>query len=878
MGIRTLLFLKSIDCIKYEIDGVTSGFYMRQLKLHAESDFVKVVKVIGQSDQDFGQEENWLVFNRGVPYKDYQLSVEIAFLIADSDFEFGTRPRFHKLQRSTLSVSFPTDKETHLGFLAQGPYRTTPSRDNIPGNDKLNIMLVKETGELVVEALCWLRDRGWLNSHVLETMPLAYFERDYWNRYRKQERNQFKHTLFEPIYKQVLSAIQNKTLIPAHGGGYIAGKHAILAGSGALRNLLDNSQLQQLIDAQQAGWVSSEISERRTRDLWKYLQDMVDIEEFDLDEFIRKLSSHFFEKQSDRWMVKFYEVANQFERYSIYKIRTQPIIRRKDGTHIAPYDDEGNPRVFLPSAQISRFPTVKAELCKSEGAIEFLRDTLELQAPDLIDEVRRYVLTEYKNRSVSISDPDHIDDISLIKRAVQADSVVDERKRKRLIDDLKTIPFLLATNSENNTRYCSPSDTYFRSPELEIYFEGNPDAWFASPDYDHFRESLSDLGVESNLRIQREGRLRYDNRVIIEQQRGWHVHGINGFDPDCTIDGLEFALNNPSFRRSQYIWNRLLLRNKFLIKGIVESSTRQDFFNPTAEARLSKIGERVAESDWLPDPDGQYVKPSALSVDDLPEGFIKDDELATMLGMRTSSHEQVRDLVESLGIEDDESATQDILHFIELIKSNPQAAKRLLSQPKSESTFTTDDEVEQEELDYRSAIYEVFNRPITSSRSSAKRISTQTRDLEEVKEDLDSAKSLEPEKSDRRSTILSKKWEGKHRATREFLHSQYDGECQICGFTFKKRTDRLPYFEGVYLVSYKRARWLDRPGNVLCLCPNHVSEFLYGTVEAADIFDQISSYQNGDQHDVVIELCENTVKVRFTRGHIIELIALLESE
>ena len=877
LGIRTLLFLKSIDRIEYEIEGVTSGSYTRQSKLHTESDFVKVVTVIGRSDQSFSKEENWLVFNRGVPYKDYQLSVEIAFLIADSDYEFLTCPRFHKLQGSTLSVFFPTDKETHLGFLMQGPYRTTPSRDNIPANDKFNIKLIEETGELVVESLRWLRNRGWLNAQVLETMPLAYIERDYWNRYQKQERNRFKHTLFEPIYKQVLSAIRNESLIPAHDGGYIDGKHAILAGSGELRNLLDDSQLNQLIDAQQAGWISSDISERRTRNLWKYLRDMVDIEEIDLNKFIRKLSSVFFEEQSDQWMVKFYEVANQFERHSIYGIRTQPIIRLKGDTHVAPYDNAGNPCVFLPSEQISRFPTVKAELCKSIGAMEFLRDKLELQAPDLIDEVRRYVLPKYKNRSVSIDAPDHIDDISVMLRAMQADSV-ESRKRNRLIEDLKSLPILQATNSENITRYCSPADIYFRSPELEIYFEDNPHAWFASPDYNLFRDSLSDLRVESNVRIQREGWLRFNNRVIIEQRRGWHVHGINGFDPDCTIDGLEFALNNPSFARSQYIWNRLLLRNKFLVKGIVESSTRQDFYNPTAEARLSKIGERVVESDWLPDPNGQYVKPSALSLDDLPEGFIKDDELATMLGIGTSSHEQVRDLVVSFGIEDDESATQDILQFIELRKSNPRAAKRLLSQPKSESTFTTDDEVEQEVIDYRSAIYEVFNRPIASSRSSAKRISTQSRDLEEVKDDLDSAKSLEPEESNRKHAILTKRWEGKNEATRTFLHSQYDGRCQICDFTFAKRSDGSPYFEGVYLVSYKRARWLDRPGNVLCLCANHVSEFLYGTVEALDIFDQITSYHHGELHDLEIELCENIVKVRFTRDHITELIALLESE
>jgi hypothetical protein len=35
------------------------------------------------------------------------------------------------LAKSPLVVFFPTVVESHLGFLVQGPYRTTPSRDNM---------------------------------------------------------------------------------------------------------------------------------------------------------------------------------------------------------------------------------------------------------------------------------------------------------------------------------------------------------------------------------------------------------------------------------------------------------------------------------------------------------------------------------------------------------------------------------------------------------------------------------------------------------------------------------------------------------------------------------------------------------------------------
>ena len=67
-------------------------------------------------------------------------------------------------------VFFPTALATHLGFLVQGPYRTTPSRDNIPRANMWNRRLVRETGSLLVETLRWFRDNSLLATDC--TPPL----------------------------------------------------------------------------------------------------------------------------------------------------------------------------------------------------------------------------------------------------------------------------------------------------------------------------------------------------------------------------------------------------------------------------------------------------------------------------------------------------------------------------------------------------------------------------------------------------------------------------------------------------------------------------------------------------------------------------------
>ncbi|MDB4650144.1 hypothetical protein OAE37_00090 [Pirellulaceae bacterium] len=48
---------------------------------------------------------------------------------------------------------FPTEKETHFVFLVQGPYRTTPSRDNVPTDDSRDQKLIQRTAALLMRSI-----------------------------------------------------------------------------------------------------------------------------------------------------------------------------------------------------------------------------------------------------------------------------------------------------------------------------------------------------------------------------------------------------------------------------------------------------------------------------------------------------------------------------------------------------------------------------------------------------------------------------------------------------------------------------------------------------------------------------------------------------
>ena len=110
-----------------------------------------------------GRREEWLAWQRPVEGHPGQ-RVEVAFRLAGGQVA--------AVASSPLTVFFPTEKETFLGFLIQGPYRTTPARDNIPGDDPANQALVRQTAALLADVLPELRDEGLLTADALQALPL----------------------------------------------------------------------------------------------------------------------------------------------------------------------------------------------------------------------------------------------------------------------------------------------------------------------------------------------------------------------------------------------------------------------------------------------------------------------------------------------------------------------------------------------------------------------------------------------------------------------------------------------------------------------------------------------------------------------------------
>ena len=605
---RILLFLRSIGRLRVEGTGMLPSVIERSVaELPAAGG--RGPRRVTMS-RDGRAAEVWLAWHRRA--LEEAPPVEIAFRV-----EAG---RLVPLGSSPLIVSFPTEKETFLGFLVQGPYRTTPARDNVPGHDPSNQLLVRETAALLRDVLRQLRDEGLLTAGVLTALPLdaARFP---------------DGSMFRPLLDAVDEALVTEPLIPVAGGGYGVTVDLALGDSG-VRALLTPGQLGELCGADRPiRFADESVSEHLTPVLWHYLREEIGIDEITPEAVVSLLTGEFLGAQSDEWITRLY--AFLFARSALWReARARPVIRLEDGSQVVPFDDQDRPAVYLPGPGPQQ-PSHRAPGDRRvtgrpavPGCAEPDRARLDRGgAPAHPAQIRRPGAPE---DLASLDPARHAADVECVVRALDE---ATSRRREELLERIRQVAFLIGENAADGTlRLMPPPALYQRSKELEAYFDGNPGIWFAADRYGPWLAQLRPMGVRQAVEV----RARTPNElgyVLVTIEFGRNERGLDGFDPAAEIDGLDFALRHPTHARSEYAWNVLLAPNHRLVAGVVERSVLPSFSDVSQERVTSAIAAIAGREAWLPGRDGAFRRPGELSLDDLPPTYARDEGLAQALGM-----------------------------------------------------------------------------------------------------------------------------------------------------------------------------------------------------------------------------------------------------
>jgi len=616
----TLLFLREIDKITYDAGSDFSGVYLRESQQLSPN--LRNVTVSGNRHGLPTEQSRFLVMDRPVFHEGQPAGrVEIAFLLDDQ--------RVSPVENAALSVFFPTIVPTRFGAILQGPFQTTPSRDNIPPDNEWNRYIVREMAVLLRDSLGALRELRLLDADTLTAFPIHR------QRFPAQE-------LLHPLYAACANALRDDERIRCADGSYQTSGRVRIGRTKEVRDLLSPEQLGDLLGrSDPVYWVSDAVSRDKTPDLRKYLTEELAIQEIDPEHITRHLSAEFLSAQSPEWHVRLYEFLNRQE--STWRntgFLNKPFILLDDESHVAPFRDN-QAQAYLPSSIQTGFPTVHPTLCGSSAAIEFLRK-IGLTEPDPVDDVILNLLPKYDEPGYSPPDPEYSSALSRIHAAFATDS---SQKRARLIDKLRATPFVFATDQvTGETIRVQPQGLYLPSECLKDLFAGIEGIQLADlnrggQEYDTQRELLRACGAAEHLiPVSVEATFSEEELREMRRRAGSENNTSTPSIADQTLRGLDAilkalpTLTSPKAAAlSRQLWEAL--SNVGEQQGHTIFSGTYDWFYVSRRSCSfdAAFVRRLNTCAWVPKPDGSLGLPSEVVFDDLRPAWKEDVFLLTKI-------------------------------------------------------------------------------------------------------------------------------------------------------------------------------------------------------------------------------------------------------
>lgn len=596
VNLNCLLFLHYIEEIEWSTSRGDNGVFIRGKSKQRDAN-VREIELIGQTNTGDIPSEKWLVFSKEVSSGVNTGCVEIAFLMEDK--------KIQPVPHTPLVVFFPTEKQTALGFLAQGPYRTTPSRDNIPTKDEWNQECVSRTTELVIESLRWFRDNNMLDIETLRCFPM--------------DKKMFDDTnMFSGLFDRIKTAFISEPLLPSYKGGYVSSNESLIVSTKELRELLFNAlDLSDLFDKKNK-LLHEEISEDRNSNLRRYLINELGITEITPEKMIGSMGDNaaFLEKQKNQWIGSFYEFLNK-QKALHEKLKSMPIIRLSDSKNMTPYQN-GQVQVFLPVGKTD-LPTVHKEVCNTDESLEFLK-AIGIPEPNPVDDVIRNILPKFDEQPADFTEETYKQAIQRILMAFDTDST---SQKDKLISKLKDKKFVAVINAATGEKsYAVPDIVYFQTESFKNLFNGVDNIYFVDEQRglkgEKIRSLLEACGVCRNFRL-----INYPNAFSYEElseMRKKEGHGEGwGYSPDDKdIYGLKELLEyieklntGEAVKRSKLIWKELCnlyeRRSEGVFSGTYNWSYYRNSYQCTFDAYF--IREILKKCSWIPDNEGNLQLP-----------------------------------------------------------------------------------------------------------------------------------------------------------------------------------------------------------------------------------------------------------------------------
>ncbi len=615
-----------------------------------------------------------------------QQPIEVAFKLIDGQIT--------AMDSCVLFAYLPTQRETHLRFLIQGRYQTTPARDNMPIDNPWNEWLVKETANFLPEVLEQLKAGGLLKPMFFDVLPLE---------------DDGVLAEFEPIAGALRAAMKDLPFVPTQDGGYAKAKSVFYPHAEALRELVESSWLQ--LDS---SWLHSDIRDTEEfRRSFKVMRE-AGVREVGLSRMLGWLetqSLNWFEDRCNEWLRSLY-VYLKGQRAELERIRKLPLVRLENGGHVCasnqlvffrPGRDQLDLGLFSPDEEpeeikpfLNELPIVMSALLEGDerNDIEAFLRSLGVRMLHPEQMIREWIIPQY---SQSDTPKPSVEKNRLhLRYLFKVWDDVSSAERNSLKEQISKIPIIQAYSGVQRETYnfVAPCNAYLPrvytgNADLETYFSVCDDVWFVNDGYlESDAESggwlrfLKEIGsmdhpqlIEEKLFATSEECIKRGitrKRVVLHRQN-IDYHYIKDHYVDSLSKVLAEINKSQEANLSQALW-------RLLIKAVPPASaqwTRRGFFQGAyhwffqykhSNSFDAIFYRQLKKAAWLPDKQGKLRSPSELFAPTSGNRRVLGDSVAYLHPDFDISEENEPALwlAEKLGIHLD-ADTESVLNYLQTL-------------------------------------------------------------------------------------------------------------------------------------------------------------------------------------------------------------------
>lgn len=865
----TLLFLSHLESIRWQIGDQPLGQVRRDAHSENHVEIVTHINGGGKTSSHF------LRFSKpvqGLEKQHLSLAFELDFLPDVTTF-VAAKPLSKQLRITPanpghVAVFFPARSESSgFRFHLHAPFVPELSRASIK-DTPANETLYQQLATLAAASLLTIQKLKLLTVDFLGVLPNPQDEIP---------------PRYQPIRSAIVDAMNNQPLTPTNSKSHAPAKH-LLQAKASLKDLLTPEDLEYLVEYQDEppNWAVAAPQKNSNAD--RFLSGL-GIKEWDIDKFCRLLSLKASNEQRYITDPHWTHVVGPDEQFMAW-LKDKPVewhqqmyalfytdIRSKADRQRLPVIAEfkqlriirlgnGNYSVgdkcFFPGNGVEQdeiLPRVDQKLYssgKSKSQQEEAKKFLEEIGVREVGEAEQIQAILTKRYSYESEVPDDSTYSLDLKRFVD---LVDKNPNRA--SEFKG--FYIFESSDET--WITPSAAYLDVPITETglgaYFgalaeNANKSSLaaryckgeIALPKFIKFAEAV---GVQTRLHVEHASCRGNEaaKQLVWQSPGGWSEY--YGVDRDYTIQGIGELLAQKNESLSRLVWKTACeLRDTSWLRAQYRNNSH---YNYTESA--SQLVCILRDTAWIPQTDGQFVRPRDANRALLPKGFPYDDGFEWLSAVNFGEAEQElfndisqdQEIAKGLGFAD--AGTLDRARRFAALP--PEEQERFLSEhvPKPSPAF-----------------------PDKEPRNPERRAAGVATQAVEAPERTVEARP--------RSVSVN---QGKVKPDAEvYLRDQYtnpDGEmfCQICQRPLPfKLDDGLYYFEKVeFLPELKQHHYQ----NYLALCPNHSAmfKFVNGSRETLK-----QSFVAIEGLELPVILAQSSNPIRFTKTHIADLKAVIETD